>query len=66
MIERVVSSHLDEIASLFAPGARLTLLVRHDLGPDRDADFVLTSDDLLPAIAALQRRLDRSAGSQAP
>jgi hypothetical protein len=47
---------MNAIAALFKPGAKLTLLVRNDVGPDVDADAVITNDTLPAAIAGLQRR----------
>jgi hypothetical protein len=51
-----ISSHLEAIAAEFRPGAKLTLLVRNDIGAGKDADVVFTDDKLLAAIAALQHR----------
>jgi len=60
-LQRVASEaewHLGAIERLFRPGAKLTLLVRHDI-PGKDCDFVMTTDALPDAIAALQKRHDR-------
>ena len=51
-----IHEHLDAIAALFKPGAKLTLLVRNDVGSGLDADVVITNDTLPEAIAGLQRR----------
>lgn len=52
----IASEKLSEIAALFKPGARLTLLVRTPGYPDGSRDFVLTNDALVDAIAALEIR----------
>ena len=56
-----IQGYLNAIAAEFRPGAKLTLLVRNDLGDERDADAVITNDDLTLAIAGLQRRLEAGA-----
>ncbi|MGN6270908.1 MAG: hypothetical protein ACTHM0_13570 [Sphingomonas sp.] len=58
--EQAIAKHLDGIAGLFKPGAKITLLVRNDVGADKDADFVMTSDTLDAAIAALEIRKARA------
>lgn len=50
-----IQSHLDAIARHFIR-PRVTLLVRPDVGPGLDADFVLTNDDLLEAADGLIHR----------
>ena len=52
--QRIAGDHLNQIASCFVDGSKLTLLVRQPNKPD--ADFVLTNDDLDEAINALNRR----------
>lgn len=49
---------LADVASLFKPGAKLTLIVRSPAAEaaGKDAGFVMTNDTLDDAIAALQRR----------
>lgn len=51
-----VAAHLDQIGRLFKGEPKLTLLVRNDVGPGKDGDFVLTGDTLPDAIEALERR----------
>lgn len=53
-----IEEHLNGIAAHFKPGAKLTLLVRNDVGEGFDADAVFTNDQLPEAIAALQKRHD--------
>jgi len=48
------SDHLNSIAGLFKPGAKLTLLVRTP--GNEEADFLLTNDDLGEAIKLIERR----------
>lgn len=55
-IQSDIAQHLDAIAEHFKADAKLTLLVRFDRAPGIDSDFVLTSDKLPDAIAALERR----------
>jgi hypothetical protein len=47
-----VANHCGEIADLFKPGARVTVLVRNP-GLD-DGDIVVTDDSIDAAIAALE------------
>lgn len=59
--ERLCANLADELARIerryFAPGAKLTLVVRR---PDDDeADIVTTSDDLREAVGALNRTIER-------
>jgi hypothetical protein len=51
-----ISRHLNEIAELFKPGAKLTFVSRSPDFPDGSRDMVLTSDDLGAVIAALEIR----------
>lgn len=49
-----LSRHLDEIGTLFKPGAKLTLVVRN---PGRgDAGVVIGNDDLDLAVEEIRRR----------
>lgn len=50
-----ISRRLNQIAAFFSGSPKLTLLVRNELGPDKDGDLVLTNDELPIAIAALHR-----------
>ena len=54
------SGHLEQIARLFKPGAKLTLLVRTP-GND-EADFLLTNDDLDAVTPAIERAKNRPGG----
>lgn len=47
--------HLQRIAMLFKPGAKLTLVVRLPSIPSGDADVVIGDDDYDDAIAAINR-----------
>ncbi len=49
----IASDHLQQIASLFRDGAKLTLVVRNPEHDDRD--FILSNDDIAEAIKALGR-----------
>lgn len=51
-----VADHMDAIAALFKPGAKITVLVRAPGFPDGSRDFVQTNDTLDEAIAALTLR----------
>lgn len=55
-VRQEVADHLAAIQRCFKPGAKVTVLVRPNLGPDKDGDFVLSDDRLPDAIAALARR----------
>lgn len=62
-----VGGLLTEVAMYFKGRPKITLLVRH---PDleavgKDADFIMTDDDLEHAITALQRRCARLAALEA-
>lgn len=50
-----VSEHMDAILSLFRPGAKITVTVRHP--GSNEQDFMLTSDDPREAIKLIQRRI---------
>lgn len=56
--QEAVGGLLTEVAMHFRGRPKITLLVRHpDLeAAGKDADFVMTDDDLEKAIAALRRR----------
>ncbi len=58
-IRPIVGSHLDDILSLFAIGAKITVLVRQPDHPDGTRDFVMTDEpNLEDAIKALNQRTD--------
>jgi hypothetical protein len=57
-VGHLISEHLGEIAALFKPGTKLTLLARQPHMPDGSQDMVLTDDTLDRAIAALVIRRD--------
>jgi hypothetical protein len=52
-VGREIASHLADLADLFKPGAKLTLLVRRPEHPDGSQDMVVTDDGLHEVIAAL-------------
>ena len=54
--QAAVGALLSRIAEHFKGTPKVTLLVRNDLGPEKDADFVMTNDTLPAAISALQHR----------
>lgn len=56
-LERVrdeVADHLEQIKSLFKPGAKISVFVRWPHLPDRD--FILTDDDLNEVVEMIDRR----------
>lgn len=55
-VGEIVGGYLNEMARLFRPGAKLTLLVRRPEKPDGSQDFVLSNDTLAEAAAALTLR----------
>lgn len=63
-LQDALSRHLAEVAKLFGPGARLTLVVRNPDTPG-DAGLVIGDDDLELAVEEIRRR-QRAAGVQAP
>lgn len=52
-----IADRLADIADMFKPGAKLTLLVRHPDYPNGDRDVVITDDSLAAVIDALRIRL---------
>jgi len=58
-VRDAVSGLLTEVSMHFKGRPKITLLVRHpDLeAAGKDADFVMTDDNLEDAIASLQRRI---------
>lgn len=65
-VHDAISAHLAEIAGLFVPGVKLTLLARSPSHPDGSRDMVVTSDDLIAAIVALGEAAKRQPWSDAP
>lgn len=57
----VIGDHLAEIAALFRPGMKLTLVARDPDHFDGSRDMVVTADDLSLVIAALEISRMRSA-----
>lgn len=54
---REIALRIEQIANLFKPGAKLTIVVRnHD---DPEQDFVMGNDTMEGAIAALERSKTR-------
>lgn len=51
-----ICGHLEEIAKLFKPGTKITILIRNTNPAYKDADMVLTDDTFDNAITALQKR----------
>jgi hypothetical protein len=61
-IERMrqeASYHLEQIAKLFNPGMKLTLVVRNPEHPDGTQDTLLTDDTVPEVIAALKLLAER-------
>ena len=58
--QAAISGLLTEVSMHFKGRPKITLLVRHpELEADgKDADFVMTDDELEHAIVALRRRID--------
>lgn len=56
----IISDHMDEILSLFKPGAKIAVVVRYPGHPERD--LVMTNDLLGEIIGCLQRRMRSDAG----
>lgn len=50
-----ISAYMEHIASLFIPGALVTVIVRNPSFPDGSANLVVTTDELPDAMAALQQ-----------
>lgn len=59
-----ISRRLNQIASHFPGTPKITLLVRNDLGPEKDGDLVMTNDELPIAIAALEMRHAKDVGKR--
>lgn len=53
----IVAEHMDAILSQFRSGAKITVLVRQPEKTDGSQDFILTNDEIIEAIRALQVRL---------
>lgn len=49
-----ISSHMNDIISLFKPGAKITVVVRFPDLPDRD--LIMSDDELEGVIEACRRR----------
>lgn len=56
-----IAFHMDEIARLFKPGAKLTLLVRSPGHPERDA-FLSDEDNIDEAIEAIKQLKNPTGG----
>jgi len=52
-----VGALMNEILTFFKPGAKITVLVRRPEHEDGSQDFLMTSDDIPKAIAALKLRM---------
>lgn len=57
------SEHLNLVADMFKPNAKLTLLVRQPGFPDQD--FMMTNDSLDEAISMLERSKGRESSASA-
>ncbi len=55
-IEADIASHMDAIKAHFR-NPKITVLIRPDIGPGKDADVLLTDDDPHEAISAIARRV---------
>jgi hypothetical protein len=51
--------HLDQIAKLFVPAMKITLVVRNPERPDGSQDVLLTDDTVPEVIAALKLLAER-------
>ena len=59
-VAEAMSDHIDAILTLWKPGAKVTVVVRH---PDStEKDFVMGNDTLDGAIEALERSKGRKPG----
>ncbi|OJY68665.1 MAG: hypothetical protein BGP16_05360 [Sphingobium sp. 66-54] len=57
-VEAEITRHLDQVAALWKPGTKLTLVVRNESpGAPGDADLVLTNDSLPDVIEAIRIRM---------
>lgn len=59
-VEGRIAARMAEIAFMFQPGAKITVLIRHP--SDDDADVCVTDDEFPDLIAMLQRCQARDAG----
>lgn len=55
-VGEIIENHLNDIAMLFKPGAKLTFIARTPGNPD--ADMLMTIDSLDEIAALVQRRKD--------
>jgi len=60
-IEADIASHLDAIKGHFR-NAKITVVVRPDIGPGKDADVILSDDALPTVISAIERRIAAAGG----
>ncbi len=61
-VQQTCSAYLNNMATLWKPGVKLTLIAR--MPDDSEQDFVLTSDKLPEAINVLKRRHMADLGRQ--
>ena len=54
-MRREASHHLEQIAKLFKPGMKITLVVRNPDEPDGEQDTLLTDDTIPEVIRALEQ-----------
>jgi len=55
-LQLTIADHLVEIAALFKPGVKLTLIARTPTHPDGSRDVVVTDDNVSSVIRALELR----------
>lgn len=56
LLHSQIETHLHRIAKLLPPAYKLTLLARHtEMTDDKNADIILTRDDLQKVIKAIGR-----------
>lgn len=59
-VETAVGAYMADIAAMFHPGAKITVLVRHPT--DNEGDMCITDDEFPDMIAMLHRCQARDAG----
>lgn len=64
LVRNRCSQHLEAVAALFKPGAKITLIVRRPGFPDQD--YLLGDDTIEGAIELLERCKARQPDSQIP
>lgn len=54
-VQEVIAEHLDDIKTLFKPGAKITLLVRAANNPEGRKDFMMGDDEPQEAMNMIAR-----------